>query len=92
METMIVDGYTYHLVRYAYVTASQRDLVGYSKSPDIKFAGEIIKEIGDDCEWLTPSTPIEHAPLGDTFVMEGYEDEYSRHQLEEQLKEEEEWL
>ena len=93
METMIVDGYTYHLVRYAYVTVSQRDLVGYSKSPDIKFAGEIIKEIGDDCEWLTVSTSIERAPLGDTFMMEGIEGEanLTRHELLQQL-EEEKWL
>jgi hypothetical protein len=94
METTITVGaYTYHLVEYAYVTASQRDLVGYSKSPDIKFAGEIIKEIGDDCEWLTVSTPIERAPLGDTFVMEGIEGEanLTRHELLQQL-EEEKWL
>ena len=88
METMIVDGYTYHLVRYAYVTVSSKDYVGSSSSPDLKIAGELI---GDDCKWLTPSTPIERAPLGDTFVMEGIEDEYSRHQLEEERKEGE-WL
>lgn len=93
METMITVGaYTYHLVEYAYVTASQGDLVGYSKSPDIKFAGEI-KEIGDDCEWLTALTPVKRAPLGDTFLMEGIEGEASltRHDLIKQL-EEEEWL
>lgn len=88
METTItVDGYNYTLVEYAYTT-NQGDLVGYSKSPDIKLAGEI-KEIGDDYEWLTPLTPIERAPLGDTFLMEGGVDTYSRHFLE-QLKEEEE--
>ena len=86
--TMIVDGYTYHLSEYAYVTVSNKDYIGQHKSPDLKFAGEL-KEIGDDCEWPTPSTPIERASLGDTFVMEGGEDEYSRHQLKEQLKEEE---
>jgi len=85
--TMTVDGYNYTLVEYAYTT-NQGDLVGYSKSPDIKLAGEI-KEIGDDYEWLTPLTPIERAPLGDTFLMEGGVDTYSRHFLE-QLKEEEE--
>jgi hypothetical protein len=86
METTItVDGYNYTLVEYAYTT-NQGDLVGYSKSPDIKLAGEI-KEIGDDYEWLTPLTPIERAPLGDTFLMEGGVDTYSRHFLE-QLKEE----
>jgi hypothetical protein len=88
--TMIVDGYTYHLVEYAYVTIGG-DLVGYSKSHDIKLAGEI-KEIPDDCEWLTPLTPVKRAPLGDTFVMEDGVDTYSRHFLEEQLKEEEESL
>lgn len=87
METIRVDGYTYHLVEYAYVTVSQGDLVGYSKSPDIKLAGEI-REIPDDCEWCQPLTPVKRAPLGDTFVMEGGKDEYSRHSLEEQLKEE----
>jgi hypothetical protein len=87
MQTMmIVDGYTYHLSEYAYVTI-QGDLVGYSKSPDIRLAGEI-KEIPDDC-WLTPLTPVKRALLGDTFVMEGGVDTYSRHFLE-QLKEEEE--
>ena len=94
METTITVGaYTYHLVEYAYVTASQRDLVGYSKSPDIKFAGEIIKEIGDDCEWLTALTPVKRDPLGDTFLMEGIEGEVNltRHELLQQLKEEE-WL
>ena len=94
METTITVGaYTYHLVEYAYVTASQGDLVGYSKSPDIKFAGEI-KEIGDDCEWLTAPIPVKHAPLGDTFLMEGIEGEANlttRHELLQQLKEEE-WL
>ena len=91
METTITVGaYTYQVVEYAYVTVSSKDYVGRHKSPDLKIAGELNKEIGD-CEWLTPLTPIEHAPLGDTFVMEGHEDEYSRHQLEEQLKEEE-WL
>ena len=92
METRITVGaYTYHLVEYAYVTASQGDLVGYSKSPDVKFAGEL-KEIGD-CEWLTPLTAIERAPLGDTFAMEGDEGEanLTRHELLKQL-EEEEWL
>lgn len=86
METMIVDGYNYNLVEYAYVTVSQGDLVGYSKSPDIKLAGEI-QEIPDDCEWLTPLTPVKRAPLGDTFILEGFtgEADYSRHQLEEQL-------
>jgi hypothetical protein len=88
--TMIVDGYTYHLVEYAYTT-NQGDLVGYSKSPDIRLAGEI-KEIPDDCEWLTPLTPVKRALLGDTFVMEDGVDTYSRHFLEEQLKEEEESL
>lgn len=87
---MTVDGYNYTLVEYAYVTIGG-DLVGYSKSPDIKLAGEI-KEIPDDHEWLTPLTPIERAPLGDTFVMENGVDTYSRHFLEEQLKEEEENL
>ena len=88
METTItVDGYNYTLVEYAYTT-NQGDLVGYSKFPDKRLAGEI-KEIGDDHEWLTPLTPIERAPLGDTFVMEGGVDTYSRHFLE-QLKEEEE--
>ncbi len=85
--TMTVDGYNYNLVEYAYVTVSQGDLVGYSKSPDIKLAGEI-REIPDDCEWLTPLTPVKRAPLGDTFILEGFtgEADYSRHQLEEQLK------
>jgi hypothetical protein len=87
---MIVDGYTYHLSEYAYVT-NQGDLVGYFKSPDKCLAGEI-KEIPDDHEWLTPLTAIERAPLGDTFVMEDGVDTYSRHFLEEQLKEEEESL
>ena len=93
METMIVDGYTYHLVRYAYVTVSSKDYVGSSSSPDLKIAGELLnKEIGD-CEWLTPSTPIERAPLGDTFMMEGIEGEanLTRHELLQQL-EEEKWL
>jgi len=90
--TMTVDGYNYTLVEYAYTT-NQGDLVGYSKSPDIRLAGEI-KEIPDDCEWLTPLTPVKRAPLGDTFVMEDGDgaDTYSRHFLEEQLKEEEESL
>lgn len=84
---MTVDGYNYTLVEYAYTT-NQGDLVGYSKSPDIRLAGEI-KEIPDDHEWLTPLTPVKRAPLDDTFVMEGGVDTYSRHFLE-QLKEEEE--
>jgi hypothetical protein len=83
--TMTVDGYNYTLVEYAYTT-NQGDLVGYSKSPDIKLAGEI-KEIGADHEWLTPLTPIERAPLGDTFVMEGGVDTYSRQQLKEEEEE-----
>ena len=89
--TMIVDGYCYNLVEYAYTT-NQGDLVGYSKSPDIKFAGEI-KEIPDDHEWLTPLTAIERAPLGDTFLMEGVEGEaaITRADLEKEL-EEEKWL
>lgn len=84
--TMIVGGYSYNLVEYAYVTIGG-DLVGYSKSLDIKLAGEI-KEIPDDCEWLTPLTPVKRAPLGDTFILEGVagEADYTRHQLEEQLK------
>jgi hypothetical protein len=86
--TMIVDGYRYNLVEYAYTT-NQGDLVGYSKSPDIRLAGEI-KEIPDDHEWLTPVTPVKRAPLGDTFVMEDGVDTYSRHFLDQQLKEEEE--
>jgi len=92
MQTMmIVDGYTYHLSEYAYAT-NQGDLVGYSKSPDIKLAGEI-KEIPDDCEWLTPLTPVKRAPLGDTFLMEGVEGEaaITRADLEKEL-EEEKWL
>jgi hypothetical protein len=92
METKItVDGYNYTLVEYAYTT-NQGDLVGYSKSPDKRLAGEI-KEIGDDHEWLTPLTPIERAPLGDTFVMEGVEGEgaITRADLEKEL-EEEKWL
>jgi hypothetical protein len=89
--TMTVDGYNYTLVEYAYTT-NQGDLVGYSKSPDIKFAGEI-KEIPDDHEWLTPLTAIERAPLGDTFLMEGVEGEaaITRADLEKEL-EEEKWL
>jgi hypothetical protein len=89
--TMTVDGYNYTLVEYAYTT-NQGDLVGYSKSPDKRLAGEI-KEIGDDHEWLTPLTPIERAPLGDTFVMEGVEGEgaITRADLEKEL-EEEKWL
>lgn len=86
---MIVGAYTYHLVKYAYVTVSNKDYIGSSSSPDLKFAGEV-KEIGD-CEWLTPSTPIERAPLGDIFTMEGGEDEYSRHCLEVELADEK-WL
>jgi hypothetical protein len=92
METKItVDGYNYTLVEYAYTT-NQGDLVGYSKSPDKRLAGEI-KEIGDDHEWLTPLTPIERAPLGDTFVIEGVEGEgaITRADLEKEL-EEEKWL
>lgn len=88
--TITVDGYTYHLVKYAYVTVGNRDYIGSSSSPDLKFAGEVL-EVPEDHEWLTPLTPIERAPLGDTFVMEGGKDEYSRHYLEEQLKEEQ-WL
>jgi hypothetical protein len=88
--TMIVDGYRYNLIEYAYTT-NQGDLVGYSKSTDICLAGEI-KEIPDDCEWCQPLTPVKRAPLGDTFVMEDGVDTYSRHFLEEQLKEEEESL
>jgi hypothetical protein len=89
--TMTVDGYNYTLVEYAYTT-NQGDLVGYSKSPDKRLAGEI-KEIGDDHEWLTPLTPIERAPLGDTFLMEGVEGEaaITRADLEKEL-EEEKWL
>ena len=88
---MTVDGYNYTLVEYAYTT-NQGDLVGYSKFPDKRLAGEI-KEIGDDHEWLTPLTPIERAPLGDTFVMEGVEGEgaITRADLEKEL-EEEKWL
>ena len=88
--TMVVDGYAYHLVEYAYVTVSNKDYIGRHKSATLKFAGEL-KEITSDCEWLTPSTPIERAPLGDTFTMEGGTDTYSRHFLEEQIKEEK-WL
>jgi hypothetical protein len=93
METMIVDKCIYRLVEYAYVTVSSKDYVGRHKSPDLKIAGELNKEIGDDCEWLTPSTPIERAPLGDTFMMEGIEGEanLTRHELLQQL-EEEKWL
>jgi hypothetical protein len=83
--TMTVDGYNYTLVEYAYTT-NQGDLVGYSKFPDKRLAGEI-KEIGADHEWLTPLTPIERAPLGDTFVMEGGVDTYSRQQLKEEEEE-----
>ena len=86
METIIVGDYTYHLIKYAYVTASNRDYIGSSSSPDLKFAGEVL-ELPQDHEWLTPSTPIERAPLGDTFTMEGGTDTYSRHFLEEQIKE-----
>lgn len=88
--TMIVDGYAYHLVEYAYVTVSNRDYIGSSSSPDLKFAGEVL-EVPQDHEWLSPSTPIERAPVGDTFTMEGGTDTYSRHFLEEQLKEQK-WL
>jgi hypothetical protein len=93
METMIVDKCIYRLVEYAYVTVSSKDYVGRHKSPDLKIAGELNKEIGDDCKWLTPSTPIERAPLGDTFMMEGIEGEanLTRHELLQQL-EEEKWL
>jgi hypothetical protein len=83
--TMTVDGYNYTLVEYAYVT-NQGDLVGYSKFPDKRLAGEI-KEIGDDYDWLTPLTPINRAPLGDTFLMEGVEGEaaITRADLEKEL-------
>jgi hypothetical protein len=93
METiLVVDGYTYHLSEYAYVTVSGKDYVGRHKSPSLKFAGEI-KEIPDDHEWLTPLTAIERAPLGDTFLMEGVEGEaaITRADLEKEL-EEEKWL
>lgn len=87
METTItVNGYTYNLAEYAYVTVSNRDYIGSSSSPDLKFAGEVL-EVPQDHEWLTPLTAIERAPLGDTFTMEGGTDTYSRHFLEEQLKE-----
>jgi hypothetical protein len=88
---MTVDGYNYTLVEYAYTT-NQGDLVGYSKSPNIRLAGEI-KKIGDDYDWLTPLTPVKRAPLGDTFVMEGVEGEaaITRADLEKEL-EEEKWL
>ena len=90
METMIVDKCIYRLVEYAYVTVSSKDYVGRHKSGDLKIAGELI---GDYCEWLTPSTPIERAPLGYTFVMEGIEGEanLTLHELLQQL-EEEKWL
>jgi|LakMenEpi03Aug12_release.lakeMendotaPanAssembly.Ray.scaffolds.fasta_scaffold240490_2 hypothetical protein len=89
METiLVVDGYTYHLISYAYVTVSNKDYIGQHKSPSLKFAGEL-RKVDHDHEWLTPLTPIERAPLGDTFLMEGGVDTYSRHFLE-QLKEEEE--
>ena len=92
METiLVVDGYTYHLISYAYVTVSNKDYIGQHKSPSLKFAGEL-RKVDHDHEWLTPLTPIERAPLGDTFVMEDGMDTYSRHFLEEQLKEEEESL
>lgn len=84
--TIIVGGYTYHLSEYAYVTVSGKDYIGRHKSPSLKFAGEL-KKIDDDHEWLTPLTAIERAPVGDTFTMEGGTDTYSRHFLEEQLKE-----
>jgi hypothetical protein len=93
METiLVVDGYTYHLISYAYVTVSNKDYIGQHKSPSLKFAGEI-KEIPDDHEWLTPLTAIERAPLGDTFLMEGVEGEaaITRADLEKEL-EEEKWL
>lgn len=92
METIMVDGYTYQLVEYAYVTVSNRDYIGSSSSPDLKLAGEVL-EIPQDHEWLTPLTPIERAPLGDIFILEGFtgEGDYTRHQLEEQLKDLE-WL
>lgn len=92
METkMTVGAYTYHLVEYAYVTVSNKDYIGRHKSPDLKFAGEL-KEVTPDCEWLTPLTAIERAPLGDTFLMEGIEGEanLTRHELLKQLEEEEE--
>lgn len=91
--TMTVDGYTYHLISYAYVTVSNKDYIGQHNSPSLKFAGEL-RKVDDDHEWLTSLTPIERAPLGDTFVMEDGDeaDTYSRHFLEEQLKEEEESL
>ena len=89
METiLVVDGYTYHLISYAYVTVSNKDYIGQHKSPSLKFAGEL-RKVDHDHEWLTPLTPIERAPLGDTCLMEGGVDTYSRHFLE-QLKEEEE--
>jgi hypothetical protein len=94
METTItVDGYTYHLITYCYVTVSNKDYIGQHKSNNLKFAGELIK-VDDDHEWLTPLTPIERAPLGDTFVMEDGDgaDTCSRYFLEQQLKEEEESL
>lgn len=87
METTItVNGYTYHLVKYAYVTVSNKDYIGSSPSPDLRLAGELLP-ISEDHEWLTPLTPVQRAPLGDTFTMEGGTDTYSRHFLEEQLKE-----
>lgn len=90
--TMVVNGYTYHLVEYAYVTVDTKDYIGRHKSPDLKFAGEL-KEIAPDCEWLTPFTAIERASSGDTFLMEGIEGEadLTRHDLIKQL-EEEQWL
>ncbi len=92
MEAIIVDGYTYYLVECAYVTVSNKDYIGRHKSPDLKFAGEVF-EVPQDHEWLTPLTPIERAPLGDTFILEGFtgEGDYTRHQLEAQLKDLE-WL
>lgn len=92
METMIVDGYTYNLAEYAYVTVSNKDYIGRHKSPDLKFAGEVL-EIPENHEWLTPLTTIERAPLGDTFLMEGEEGEASltRADLEKEL-EEQRWL
>ena len=89
METiLVVDGYTYRLISYAYVTVSNKDYIGQHKSPSLKFAGEL-RKVDHDHEWLKPLTPIERAPLGDTFVMEDGMDTYSRHFLEQQLKEEE---
>jgi hypothetical protein len=93
METiLVVDGYTYHLISYAYVTVSNKDYIGQHKSPSLKFAGEL-RKVDHDHEWLTPLTPIERAPLGDIFLMEGVEGEaaITRADLEKEL-EEEKWL